>query len=59
MRKKAGRPATWTRRQLIDGIQLRVRTSIPWRDVPGQYGPWAGCTTCSAAGNARGPGQLT
>lgn len=40
VRKKAGRPAIWTRRQLIDGIRFRVRTGIPWRDVPGQYGPW-------------------
>ncbi|MGW2354858.1 transposase, partial [Actinacidiphila glaucinigra] len=34
VRKKAGRPAIWTRRQLIDGIRFRVRTGIPWRDVP-------------------------
>ncbi|MGI5254203.1 IS5 family transposase [Actinacidiphila glaucinigra] len=40
VRKKAGRPAIWTRRQLIDGIRFRVRTGIPWRDVPEQYGPW-------------------
>ncbi|WP_406260123.1 IS5 family transposase [Actinacidiphila glaucinigra] len=38
--KKAGRPAIWTRRQLIDGIRFRVRTGVPWRDVPGEYGPW-------------------
>ncbi|MFJ8589494.1 transposase [Streptomyces sp. NPDC093595] len=38
--KKLGRPATWTRRQLIDGIRFRVRTGIPWRDMPEQYGPW-------------------
>ncbi|MGW2354900.1 IS5 family transposase [Actinacidiphila glaucinigra] len=38
--KKAGRPVIWTRRQLIDGIRFRVRTGIPWRDVPEQYGPW-------------------
>ncbi|WP_406269390.1 IS5 family transposase [Actinacidiphila glaucinigra] len=40
VRKKAGRPAIWTRRQLIDGIRFRVRTGTPWRDVPEQYGPW-------------------
>ncbi|MFE0630888.1 IS5 family transposase [Streptomyces sp. NPDC058864] len=40
VRKKAGRPAIWTRRQLIDGIRFRVRTGVPWRDVPEQYGPW-------------------
>ncbi|MFB7288523.1 transposase [Actinacidiphila glaucinigra] len=40
VRKKAGRPAVWTRRQLIDGIRFRVRTGVPWRDVPEQYGSW-------------------
>ncbi|WP_420708692.1 transposase [Streptomyces sp. NRRL F-4474] len=37
---KPGRPPIWTRRQLIDGIRFRVRTGIPWRDVPAEYGPW-------------------
>ncbi|MFD5235011.1 IS5 family transposase [Streptomyces qaidamensis] len=39
--KKPGRPTTWTRRQLIDGIRFRIRTGVPWRDVPERYGPWA------------------
>jgi transposase len=38
--KKLGRPPTWTRRQLTDGIRFRVRTGVPWRDVPTEYGPW-------------------
>lgn len=38
--KKSGRPPIWTKRQLIDGIRFRVRTGIPWRDVPTEYGPW-------------------
>ncbi|WP_443068083.1 IS5 family transposase [Streptomyces sp. NBC_01356] len=38
--KKPGRPPIWTRRQLIDGIRFRVRTGIPWRDMPAEYGPW-------------------
>ncbi|MFB6879061.1 transposase [Streptomyces sp. NPDC056323] len=38
--KKAGRPRTWTRRQLIDGIRWRTRAGTPWRDVPERYGPW-------------------
>ncbi|MGP4085545.1 IS5 family transposase [Streptomyces sp. KR55] len=38
--KKPGRPPTWARRQLIDGIRFRVRTGVPWRDVPAAYGPW-------------------
>ncbi|MFB7270713.1 IS5 family transposase [Streptomyces sp. NPDC056244] len=37
---KAGRPPVWPRRQLIDGIRFRVRTGVPWRDVPAEYGPW-------------------
>jgi transposase len=35
---KAGRPAV-ARRRLIDGIRYRVRTGIPWRDLPAQHGP--------------------
>jgi transposase len=38
--KKPGRPPTWTKRQLIDGIRWRTRTGSPWRDVPTCYGPW-------------------
>ncbi|MYY19825.1 MULTISPECIES: IS5 family transposase [unclassified Streptomyces] len=37
---KEGRPPVWPRRQLIDGIRFRVRTGVPWRDVPVEYGPW-------------------
>ncbi|MEU9013434.1 IS5 family transposase [Streptomyces sp. NPDC048479] len=39
-RAKVGRPPVWPRRQLIDGIRFRVRTGVPWRDVPVEYGPW-------------------
>ncbi len=35
-----GRPLVWPRRRLIDGIRFRVRTGVPWRDVPVEYGPW-------------------
>ncbi|WP_329347756.1 transposase [Streptomyces sp. NBC_01261] len=35
-----GRPPVWPRRQLIDGIRLRVRTGVPWLDIPVEYGPW-------------------
>ncbi|MEU6202566.1 transposase [Micromonospora musae] len=31
-----GRPCTWTRRQIIDGIC----TGTSWRDVPANYAPW-------------------
>ncbi|MFE7246186.1 transposase [Streptomyces sp. NPDC057580] len=37
---RVGRPPVWSRRQLIDGIRFRVRTGVPWRDVPVEYGPW-------------------
>ncbi|MGW5776484.1 transposase [Streptomyces sp. NPDC003863] len=30
----------WPRRQLIDGMRFQVRTGVPWRDVPVEYGPW-------------------
>ncbi|MEV3927429.1 transposase [Actinomadura coerulea] len=38
--KKPGRPPKWTKRQLIDGIRFRVRTGVPWRDLPARYGRW-------------------
>jgi transposase len=38
--KKSGRPPTWSKRQLINGIRWRTRTGAPWRDVPARYGPW-------------------
>lgn len=38
--RKTGRPPVWPRRRLIDGIRFRVRTGVPWRDVPAEYGPW-------------------
>jgi transposase len=38
--KKSGRPPTWSKRQLIDGIRWRTRVGSPWRDVPARYGPW-------------------
>ncbi len=38
--KKPGRPSTWTKRQLVDGIRWRIRAGTPWRDVPPVYGSW-------------------
>ncbi|WP_405633660.1 hypothetical protein [Streptomyces sp. NBC_01174] len=26
---------------MVDGIRFRVRTGVPRRDVPVEYGPWA------------------
>lgn len=34
-----GRPSLG-RRRLIDGVRWRVRTGVPWRDLPQEYGPW-------------------
>ncbi|MGC5054685.1 IS5 family transposase [Micromonospora sp. DT48] len=39
--RRPGRPSTWTKRQLIDGIRWRTRAGAPWRDVPECYGSWA------------------
>lgn len=39
--RRPGRPSTWTKRQLIDGIRWRTRVGAPWRDVPDCYGSWA------------------
>jgi transposase len=39
-RRTRGRPPTWTKRQLINGIRWRVRAGAPWRDVPARYGRW-------------------
>ncbi|MFG3280333.1 IS5 family transposase [Streptomyces sp. NPDC048111] len=38
--RKPGRPPVRPRRGLIDGIRFRVRTGVPWGDVPIEYGPW-------------------
>ncbi|MEU4898989.1 IS5 family transposase [Streptomyces sp. NPDC044780] len=27
-------------RRLVDGVRWRVRTGVPWRDLPVEYGPW-------------------
>jgi transposase len=27
-------------RTVINGVLFRVRTSVPWRDLPERYGPW-------------------
>ncbi|MFI1073393.1 transposase [Streptomyces puniciscabiei] len=55
-RKTPGRPLTWARRQLIDGIWFGVRTGVPRRDMPAEYGPAVGCTTCSVDGSGTAPG---
>lgn len=27
-------------RQIVEGILYRLRTGVPWRDLPGCFGPW-------------------
>jgi transposase len=27
-------------RQVVNGILWRIRTGVPWRDIPDRYGPW-------------------
>jgi transposase len=27
-------------RQVMEGINFRLRTGLPWRDLPREYGPW-------------------
>ncbi|MFC5150660.1 transposase [Streptomyces amakusaensis] len=38
--EKSGLPPMRARRQLIDGMRFRVRTGVPWRDLPVEYGAW-------------------
>ena len=34
-----GRPMT-SHRPVVEGLLYRYRTSVPWRDLPEQFGPW-------------------
>ncbi len=38
----AGRPGRSFRdhRQVIEGVLYRLRTGVPWRDLPAEFGPW-------------------
>ncbi|MFJ8208895.1 transposase [Streptomyces sp. NPDC096033] len=54
-----GRPLLG-RRKLIDAIRWRVRTGVPWRDLPSEYGPWLAMDTrrgSSCSPVREGPGQ--
>ena len=37
-----GRPGRPFRdhRQVIEGVIYRLRTGVPWRDLPAEFGPW-------------------
>ncbi|MFD7233190.1 IS5 family transposase [Streptomyces sp. NPDC059881] len=42
--KNTGRGGRWKKhRQVINGILFRIRTGIPWRDLPGRFGSWQTC----------------
>ncbi len=34
-----GRPMT-PHRQAVEGAIYRLRTGVPWRDLPSEFGPW-------------------
>ena len=36
---KQGRPFR-DHRQVIEGVIYRLRTGVPWRDLPEEFGPW-------------------
>jgi putative transposase len=38
--KPGGRPPTWTRRQILNGIFYLVRSGCQWRLLPREYPPW-------------------
>ena len=38
-RGRKGRPAQ-DNRKIVNGILWRIRTGVPWRDVPEEYGKW-------------------
>ena len=39
-KQKSGRPLTISHYHFFCGILYVLRTGIPWRDVPKEYGPW-------------------
>jgi transposase len=44
-------------RQVLNGILFRVRTGIPWRDLPERYGPWQTSPSVRALADRRDLGQ--
>jgi transposase len=43
-RPPRGRPPK-DHRPIVNGLLWLARTGAPWRDLPGQYGPWQTVTT--------------
>src|SRR4029453_15948975 len=44
-------------RQVLNGILFRVRSGVPWRDLPERYGPWETVYKRLRAGRPTGPGR--
>ena len=40
MPKSGGRPAKWSRREIMDAIYYIVRSGSTWRALPHDYPPW-------------------
>lgn len=39
--KSGQRGGRWvSHRRIINGILFRLRTGVPWRDLPARFGPW-------------------
>jgi putative transposase len=38
--KRGGRPARWSRREIVNGILYVVRTGCQWRALPHDLPPW-------------------
>lgn len=38
--KRGGRPARWSRREIVNGVLYIVRTSSQWRAMPHDLPPW-------------------
>jgi transposase len=41
-------------RQVLNGILFRVRSGVPWRDLPERYGPWPTSISGLRAGQTDG-----
>ena len=39
-RGRPGRPPTLLNRLFVDGVVYIAKTGLPWRDLPGRFGPW-------------------
>jgi transposase len=40
VKRKDGRPPEQSDRMCLEAVLYLARTGVPWRDVPGEFGPW-------------------